>query len=286
MPAGPGSGKTRVVSDRVAWMIADMNIPPRAILVFTFTNRAARELRQRLQLRLAPDDYQDLFAGTFHSWGAAFLRRHCRYTDLDENFSIYDRQDSLDLIAEAMALADDPDQNNRRGPRWRLETVTRWKSRAQTPDEPLAPWAARLEMPPHQRPKHVHRIITYREYQQLLRRNNAADFEDLITLPLQIMERNPDLLAELQQSIRHVIVDESQDTSRNQRRLVTTIAGRMKAARRCSSSATPTRPSTLSGMPTSATSISSAKRIIPTPGKYGYRTTTGQRLKSLTRPRR
>lgn len=121
VPAGPGSGKTRVVSDRVAWMIADMNIPPGAIPVFTFTNRAARELRQRLQLRLSPDDYQDLFAGTFHSWGAAFLRRHCQYTDLDENFSIYDRQDSLELIAEAMALAGDPDRDNRRGPRWRLE---------------------------------------------------------------------------------------------------------------------------------------------------------------------
>lgn len=231
VPAGPGSGKTRVVSDRVAWMIADMNIPPRAILVFTFTNRAARELRQRLQLRLAPDDYQDLFAGTFHSWGAAFLRRHCRYTDLDENFSIYDRQDSLELIAEAMALADDPDLDNRRGPRWRLETVTRWKSRGQTPDELLAPWASRLEMPPHQRPKHVHRIVTYREYQQLLRHNNAADFEDLITLPLQIMESNPDLLAELQQSVRHVIVDEYQDTSRNQHRLVTTIANRPDESR-------------------------------------------------------
>ena len=226
VPAGPGSGKTLVVADRVAWMISDMAIRADSILVFTFTNRAARELRQRLERRLSADDYRDLFAGTFHAWGAAFLRRYADYADLDPDYGIYDREDSLELVAEAMQLAGDPDLSRSRGPRWRLESITRWKSRGEEPAELLEPWQQHLQRPPEQRPKHVQRLLTYQRYQSLLRRNNAADFEDLIALPLRILRNRPDLLEQLQAEVQHLIVDEYQDTSRNQHQLVTTIANR------------------------------------------------------------
>ena len=230
VPAGPGSGKTLVVANRVAWMIADMAIPADSILVFTFTNRAARELRQRLERCLSADDYRNLFAGTFHSWGAAFLRRHADYADLDPDYGIYDRQDSLELVAEAMQLAGDPDLGKSRGPRWRLESITRWKSRGEEPAELLKPWQQHLQRPPEQRPKHVQRLLTYQRYQSLLRHNNAADFEDLIALPLCILRNRPDLLEHLQTEVQHLIVDEYQDTSRNQHQLVTTIANRSDRA--------------------------------------------------------
>ena len=226
VPAGPGSGKTLVVANRVAWMIADMDIPADSILVFTFTNRAARELRQRLQLRLPPDAFQDLFAGTFHSWGARFLRRNSSYTHLEQNFTIYDRRDALELIRNAMAETDDPDLGNRRGPRWRLENITKWKSQGKTPDELLKPWQSRLNSPQQRLPRHVHTILTYQRYQQLLQTANAADFEDLVTLPLWTIGDHPHLLTDLQRTVRHIIVDEYQDTSPNQHRLVTTLANR------------------------------------------------------------
>lgn len=229
VPAGPGSGKTTVTIRRVAWMIQDMNIDAATIAVFTFTNRAARELRSRLSEELRDTDTEGLFAGTFHSWGARFLSRYAALADLEAPFSIYDQDDSIEAVQEAMRAAEDPRANDQRGPRDQMRRISRWKNRGESIERLLAPWAARIEL--GERPAHASRLLSWQEYDRILQDNNAADFDDLIVMPLKILTEHEDVLEEVQDGMRHILVDEYQDTSRSQHRLVTTLANRKDGGR-------------------------------------------------------
>ena len=226
VPAGPGSGKTRVVTERVHWMIRVMRIPPESIIVFTFTNRAAAEIQERLRQRLGPEINERLYAGTFHAWGARFLKRHAGRAGLYEGFSICDQDDSVAVVRQAMRNVRHPEETRPRRAQALAQDISRWKSRNQPPGELLQRWRSRLDDPPERMPKAALKALAYDEYEQLLRRNNAVDFDDLINIPLQTLAENPDLLEQIQETVEHVIVDEYQDTSRNQHQLATLLANR------------------------------------------------------------
>ena len=226
IPAGPGSGKTRVVTERVHWMIRNMGIRPESILVFTFTNRAAAEIQERLKNRLGPDASGRLYAGTFHAWGARFLKQHGEKAGLSDAFTICDQEESVDLVREAMRKIRHPEESRPRIAQYLAQDISRWKSRRECPEHFLQRWQSRLSDPPEKMPKNALKALTYDEYQHMLRDKNLVDFDDLINLPLELLENEPELLAEVQQAVEHVIVDEYQDTSRNQHLLATTLANR------------------------------------------------------------
>ena len=229
VPAGPGSGKTTVTTKRVAWMIREMNIDARSIIVFTFTNRAARELRNRLSEELREADMEGLFAGTFHSWGARFLRTHGHLVGLDEAFSIYDQDDTIDTIEDAMRATGDPAAGDRTEPRRRMIHISRWKNRGDEVEQLLGRWRDRIAK--GNPPAIARRLLVWREYDLILREQNAADFDDLIALPLQIMKQHPDVLETVQARVRHLLIDEYQDTSRSQHEMVKTLANRSDGTR-------------------------------------------------------
>lgn len=224
--AGPGSGKTRVATERIAWLIDSLSARPESILVFTFTNQAAASLRGRLAERLDPEAAAGIYAGTFHSWGARFLRQHPTLAGRQSNFTICDQQESDGLLREALTRIDDPEQHKSQAAHRLRQAVSKWKNDGQMPEMALQPWRTTLNRPTEQLPRRARHALAYQEYQRLLAANNALDFDDLIALPLRILQDQPSILTELQSRIRHVIVDEYQDTNANQHRLVTTIVNR------------------------------------------------------------
>ena len=231
--AGPGSGKTRVAIARVEWLINSLGVPPERITVYTFTNRAARELRQRLSEALPEGGAQRLFAGTFHSWGARFLRRHSALASLNPNFTICDQQESNALLRQAMTRIEMPERGRAETLNWLRRDISRWKSDGKSPEQELIRWRSTLNRPMASIPRRARELLAYQEYQRLLTELNSVDFEDLIAMPLRILTENPDVLRATQESLHHIIVDEYQDTSRNQHRLVTTLADR-EESQRCS----------------------------------------------------
>ena len=224
--AGPGSGKTRVVTERVNWMIRAMRTKPQSVLVFTFTNRAATEIQERLKQRLGPEISEQLYAGTFHSWGAKFLKQYPHEAGLSEEFTICDQDDSVDIVRQAMHNVHHPEETRPRMPQMMARDISRWKSRRTDPESLLKRWKSRLDDPPDKMPKPALKALVYDEYEYLLRQNNSVDFDDLINLPLKTLQQNPDILADLQKTVEHIIVDEYQDTSRNQHELATMLANR------------------------------------------------------------
>lgn len=224
--AGPGSGKTRVAIARIEWLINSLSAPPESIFVFTFTNRAARELRLRLAESLPHDSADGMFAGTFHSWGARFLRQHAHLVGLDSSFTICDQQESDDLIRIAVAQTSGRETGSSQEARWLRQDISRWKSEGKTPEEVLKTWRSVLDRPAKRMPRRARQALAYQRYQDLTRENNVVDFDDLIAMPLRILQENPGVLELTQANISHIVVDEYQDTSRNQHLLVTTLANR------------------------------------------------------------
>ena len=229
VPAGPGSGKTTVTTARVAWMIEDMNIPPESIAVFTFTNRAAQELRDRLDHTLRPADIAGLWAGTFHSWGARFLRTHGQDCGLEPDFVIYDQSDALDAVHRAMTQVNDATGKDRSGPRKQMRRISRWKNLDRTVEQMISPWLTRIGRGDIS--AKVTQLMVWQEYDRWMREQNAADFDDLIVLPLRILRNNEAALRETQARMRHILVDEYQDTSRAQHELVVRLAMRADGER-------------------------------------------------------
>jgi len=215
--AGPGSGKTRVLVHRIAWLIEECGVLPEQILAVTFTNKAAREMRDRVERLLAGRAVSGLVMGTFHSFGARLLRQNpglvADRLGLLPNFLIYDDADQLDLAKRAViAVGLDPKQV---APRRMLSRISAAKSLLLTPDE----FAAAAETYDDEIVARV-----FREYQRALRKANAVDFDDLLALPLALFDGAPGLLASYQERFRHVMVDEYQDTNRVQYILVSALA--------------------------------------------------------------
>ncbi|MCQ2604538.1 MAG: UvrD-helicase domain-containing protein [Spirochaetia bacterium] len=201
--AGAGSGKTRTITYRIANML-DKGIPQSAILALTFTNKAAREMEQRIK-ELTGRKLTKLTISTFHAFGVKILRESITRLGYKENFSIYDQTDKISLIKEAArSLKIDPGTLD-------LYNLTNVFSSIKTGREVWSPETSQYK-------------DIYNEYNDLLKLYNAADFDDLIVLPIKIFQDHPDVLAEYQARYRYIMVDEFQDTSKIQYTMVHLLA--------------------------------------------------------------
>lgn len=199
--AGAGSGKTRVLTTRIAHLIQDKGVQPDGILAFTFTNKAAREMRERVQGQ-ATASAQRCWIGTFHATGVRILRREARRLDYPNNFTIYDTDDSVALLREI--LRDRKADPKLFTPKGVLSEVSRFKNDFVRPD--LAKERALTA-----RDEQLADI--YRDYDLALRKNAAMDFDDLIGRTVELFENHRDVQERYSSRFDYVLVDEFQDTN-------------------------------------------------------------------------
>ncbi|HMJ56632.1 MAG TPA: UvrD-helicase domain-containing protein [Polyangiaceae bacterium] len=205
--AGAGSGKTRVITYRVAHLVATHLVPPYRILAVTFTNKAAGEMRARLNRLVGEDITRDLWVGTFHATCARLLRRYGKAADLDRNFLIYDDADQRAVVNRVLK---ELDLDERRYPvRMVLSRIHKEKQEGRSPEEMVRrDWADDQV------------VKLYERYEQHLHAANAVDFEDLILRMTRIAESESPEGEDLRHRFRYVLVDEFQDTNQIQYRLV------------------------------------------------------------------
>jgi len=200
--AGAGTGKTRVLTTRLAHILVEGRARPWQVMAVTFTNKAAREMKERVAALLnAP--VEGWWVGTFHAIGARILRAHAEAAGLKPNFSILDTDDQVRLIKQ---LVDVHELDDKRWPaRVIASTIQRWKDRGLTPDRVTPGEGGDIA---------DGRILSlYAEYQERLKVLNAADFGDLLLLCLQLFQDEPEILARYQNQFRYILVDEYQDTN-------------------------------------------------------------------------
>jgi len=211
--AGPGSGKTRVLTHRVAYLISERQIAPYHILAVTFTNKAAREMRERLIKLIGEAHAQDLTIGTFHATCARFLRRDGERVGLGHGFVIYDEDDQAALIKQILKEMNLDDKKYKPGAV--LGTISKAKNELIEPANyvPASYW---------------HEVVgrVYQRYQQLLAANHAADFDDLLMATVRLFRENPDVLERYQARYVYLHVDEFQDTNMAQYELMKLLASK------------------------------------------------------------
>lgn len=211
--AGPGSGKTRVLTQRVAYLIQERGIAPYHIVAVTFTNKAAREMRSRLETLLGSARLDNLTLGTFHAACARWLRRDGPHVGLERDFVIYDTSDQEALVKQA--LRDLNLDDKRYKPSTQLAKISAAKN------ELIGPEAYKAATYPDEITRRV-----YVRYQELLINNNAVDFDDLLMLTVRLLDENPPLVQRYRERYTHILVDEFQDTNTAQYALIRLLAGK------------------------------------------------------------
>jgi DNA helicase-2/ATP-dependent DNA helicase PcrA len=213
--AGAGSGKTRVLTYRIAYLI-ECGVPAHQILALTFTNKAAKEMKNRI-MKLVGDDTGSLWRGTFHSMFARILRKECMHLKFTPSFTIYDSDDSLSTIKKVMEKLNLPTQQfNPAAVRSRISIA---KNQYLSPDKFA---------------ETVHELfdekaaLVYAEYQKTLERSNAMDFDDLLIKPIELFEKKKDVLEKYQHRFKFILVDEFQDTNRAQYQVVRLLGTKLK----------------------------------------------------------
>ncbi|WP_284155387.1 UvrD-helicase domain-containing protein [Sulfuricystis multivorans] len=209
--AGAGSGKTRVITEKIAYLIGEVGIAPAHVTAITFTNKAAREMKERVARRVG-ERASEVNISTFHALGAKFLRMEAKAAGLKPGFSILDASDTAALFAELMKDADKA--------RLKLvqQRISLWKNALLGPDDvspldDLEADAARV----------------YAEYERMLHAYQAVDFDDLIMKPVRLLEQDEEVAQRWRQRIWHLLVDEYQDTNRCQNRLMRLLTGERAA---------------------------------------------------------
>ena len=212
--AGPGSGKTRVITHRIAYLVQVLGVDPRRILAVTFTNRAARELRSRMEALIAKRAEQ-LTLGTFHSFGVRILREHGEHVYVPSDFVIYDQDDQTSLMRRAIE-AEGLDPHTYR-PTIILNAVSGAKNRMLT----VGDYASQAE-------NRYEQIVAscYDRYEQFLRAAHAVDFDDLLMKPVLLLSSQASILERYQNRYEHVMVDEWQDTNQAQYQLTKLVTGK------------------------------------------------------------
>jgi DNA helicase II / ATP-dependent DNA helicase PcrA len=220
--AGAGSGKTRVLTYRVAYLVAEKHVNPPNILMVTFTNKAANEMKERIKKLLSVNrelhtDYSLPYAGTFHSLCAKILRVEGIHIHIPPNFTIYDDNDQIDAIKEVMKKLDiSPKQYN---PRAVLATISQAKNEL----------IGALEYPNIALGNFQETVArVYLGYQKLLLENEALDFDDLLFKTVKLFENNPDILGKYQELYHYILVDEYQDTNKAQYLLTQLLSARWR----------------------------------------------------------
>jgi len=213
--AGAGTGKTRVLTARLAQILWSRRAWPSQILAVTFTNKAAREMQERVAA-LVGQAVEGLWLGTFHSIGVRFLRRHAELVGLKPGFTILDTDDQLRLMKQVIEAANL--DVKRWPPRLLASFIDRWKDRGLTPEKVPAEDARGFAG--------GRGVELYRAYQERLLTVNACDFGDLLLHPLSLLQKDAEVLRRYQEQFRYVLVDEYQDTNVAQYLLLRLLAQR------------------------------------------------------------
>ena len=208
--AGAGSGKTRVITHKIAHLINECGLSPNNIAAITFTNKAAKEMQERVAHIMGGRTPSGLTLCTFHALGVRIIRQEAAHCGLKPQFSILDASDTVQIVSD---VAGESDKGIAKQMQWQISS---WKNAMISPDEAaqladneIASVAAQL----------------YREYERTLRAYQAVDFDDLISLPVRLFEEHPEVRERWQNRLRYLLVDEYQDTNRAQYRLLRLLSG-------------------------------------------------------------
>ncbi len=208
--AGAGSGKTRVIIEKIVHLVQQRGLPAQKIAAITFTNKAAREMKERLAKRLGAEKAKEITVSTFHSLGWRILRAHHEELGYRPGISILDEQDSLTVVRDLLPEGTAPEMV-----RLARGQVSRWKNRAQAADEAADGIGSKGEAS-------IWRL--YQQYEEHLRNLNAVDFDDLLLQPLRALGIE-EVQLKWQQEIRYLLVDEYQDTNETQYQMLRHLAG-------------------------------------------------------------
>ena len=211
--AGAGSGKTRVIINKIAYLIAKCGYLPKNIAAVTFTNKAAREMRERVAHSIGKESSKGLIVSTFHTLGFDIIKREYRHLGYKANITLFDQHDQLALLKELTEpyLKGDKDLLNQL-----LSTISNWKNDLILPER--AKGIADGQ-------KQILFALCYEQYHNQIRAYNALDFDDLIMLPTLLFQQYPEVRSRWQQKIRYLLVDEYQDTNTSQYELIKLLVG-------------------------------------------------------------
>ncbi|AHV92108.1 UvrD-helicase domain-containing protein [Bordetella holmesii] len=208
--AGAGSGKTRVITQKIAYLLRECGYMGRNIVALTFTNKAAREMAERVKPLVDRKLAKGLTISTFHALGVRLLREEAAHAGLKQQFSILDADDAMAIIQDLLATTD-------RGRLCEVQSIiSLWKNGLIEPDE-----AANVAVTPSE----VEAVAVYRSYAATLAAYQAVDFDDLIRIPAKLLEHNEEVRTRWQNRVRYLLVDEYQDTNVCQYRLVQLLTG-------------------------------------------------------------
>src|SRR5579863_9487335 len=209
--AGAGSGKTRVITTKIAYLIKNCNYSARNITAITFTNKAAKEMLERTNLATKDIDTRGLTVTTFHSLGLKILKEEAHRLGYKSNFSILDSHDSAKIISDIIKTTD------KSAVKTLQNQISLWKNALVPPESLLAAATDNLDL---------QNASVFRQYQDTLKTYQAVDFDDLIKLPIELFETNMEVLYKWQQKIHYLLIDEYQDTNICQYRLVKLLTAR------------------------------------------------------------
>lgn len=211
--AGAGSGKTSVITRKIAYLIKECDIPARHIAALTFTNKAAREMKDRVAQLVKGSTAKGLTVSTFHNLGLNIIRREHKHLGLKPGFSIFDAEDSRSLLKELLFREGDQDSDLLNQIQ---NQISNWKNDLVLPQQAESYATSEGEQKI---------ALIYKAYAQALKAYNAVDFDDLILIPVQLFQTNKDILLHWQKKIRYLLVDEYQDTNSSQYLLVKLLVG-------------------------------------------------------------
>ncbi|KTD76315.1 UvrD-helicase domain-containing protein [Legionella waltersii] len=212
--AGAGSGKTRVITQKIAYLIETCAYQASSICAVTFTNKAANEMKARISAVVPAQKRRGLKVATFHTLGLSIIKRHVDLCGLKPGFSIFDSEDCLQLLRGFLPVNKATDKEFV----YKVQQqISRWKNDLLSPESVLN----HLDGPPICEEA----VVLYPRYQQALKAYNAVDFDDLIRLPVDLLNSNLDVLNFWQNKIRHLLVDEYQDSNTSQYELLKQLAG-------------------------------------------------------------
>lgn len=212
--AGAGSGKTSTLTSRIGYLIQKSNVKPANILAVTFTNKAAREMKERL-VNLLQNSLDNMWVGTFHSTFARILRVESVAINMSSDFTIYDSDDQVRAMKKVMSNLNIPQQMHL--PNRFRSRISKAKNNFQFPDD--------LEVENNDNFEELMPDV-YREYQAYLKQNNAMDFDDLLLKPIELFQNNPDILEKYNKKFKYIFIDEYQDTNKAQYLAVKMLVGK------------------------------------------------------------
>ena len=214
--AGAGSGKTKVLTTRIAYLISEMGIDPNSILAITFTNKAAKEMKDRVVNMLGPMAYQ-IQISTFHSFGLSVLKKHYMECGYSRNFTIIDSEDVTTLIKKILKeLNYDPKIYNPKGIKSQISGAKNELLNASDYERYATSEYEQIV------------LKVYKKYEQKLKANNSLDFDDLLMQPIVLFKKHPEILKEYQERFKYILIDEYQDTNEAQYILTKMISAKYK----------------------------------------------------------